>query len=165
FLKEQGYEAEETIEYISGMLLHTYDNPETRKLIDENTTKEFMLSEVKRITKNTYEKDYKLGNRKKEKYIHIKKEEVLEILEIKQLHLKKLLFSMLLQSKRYADESGTFYMAYSTMMKMGNTKKRDNLRKYVEELEEAKKIRTLTDNEIPVKIRTAIDSTQFHKTK
>src|SRR5699024_2442493 len=77
----------------------------------------------------------------------------------------KLLFSMLLQSKRYADESGTFYMAYSTMMKMGNTKKRDNLRKYVEELEEAKKIRTLTDNEIPVKIRTAIDSTQFHKTK
>lgn len=167
FLKEQGWDEEDTVNQISSFISNTFSNPETRSLIDEDTTLEFALSEVKRITRNTFEKDYKFGDRaSKPRKIKISKEEVLEILSIKKWHLKKLLFSMLVHEKKYAkaEDDGQFYMAYSVMTKMGNTPERIDLKKYVEELEKIKKIQTLADNEISERICNRIEHSVY-KTK
>lgn len=137
FLKEQGNTREDTIGYINSVLLSTYDNPETRGLISKDTSREFMLSEVVRVTELTYERDYKFTTRRKD--ITVTEEEILEILSIEKWSLKKLALSILIHSKRYADETGEFYMAYSVMSRMGNTQNRTRLLEYVLELEKMKK--------------------------
>src|SRR5699024_8224225 len=96
FLKEQGNTREDTIGYINSVLLSTYDNPETRGLISKDTSREFMLSEVVRVTELTYERDYKFTTRRKD--ITVTEEEILEILSIKKWHLKKLALSFLIHS-------------------------------------------------------------------
>ena len=167
FLKEQGWSEEDTVGQISSFISNTFNNPETRGLIDENTTLEFALSEVKRVTRNTYKHDYKVGDRaSKPRKIKISKEEVLEILSTKKWHLKKLLFSMLVHEKKYAkaEDDGQFYMAYSVMTKMGNTTHRARLKEQLEELEKAKKIQTLADNEISERICNRIEHSVY-KTK
>lgn len=156
FFRSQGYELGETIELISMILLNTYDNPDTRELIDSDTTKEYMLNEVVRITKNTYTKQYALSERKKD--IEISKDEILTILHIKEKHLKQLAFSFLIHSKRYSSKKdNTFYMPYSVLQKMGNTLSRSRLSKYITELESI--------NLIEVVSRNVIDLTQtkLHK--
>lgn len=167
FLKEQGWSEEDVVNQISSFISNTFSNPETRGLIDEKTTLEFALSEVKRITRNTFEKDYKFGDRaSKPRKIKISKEEVLEILSIKKWHLKKLLFSMMVHEKKYAkpENDGQFYMSYSVMTKMGNTTQRARLKEQVKELENAKKIQTLADNEISERICNRIEHSVY-KTK
>lgn len=138
FLKEQGNSKTDTVSYINSVLLSTYDNPETRGLISKDTSREYMLSESERITRLTYERDYHFTTRRKD--VTVTEEEILEILSIKKWHLKKLALSYLIHSKRYADESGEFYMAYSVMTRMGNGKNRTRLLDYVLELEKMKKI-------------------------
>lgn len=167
FLKEQGWSEEDTVEQISAFIANTFKNPETRGLIDKNTTLEFALSEVKRITRNTYKNDYKIGDRaSKPRKIKISKEEVMEILSVKKWHLKKLLFSMLVHDKKYSkpENDGQFYMSYSVMTKMGNNPNRSDLSKHVKELEKLKKIQTLSDNEISERICNRIEHSVY-KTK
>lgn len=129
YFKELGYAEAEIVDAIKAILLNTYDN--YRGLIDKATDKRFMLSEVDRVVHNTFFKNYQLNPRRKD--IEIYQDEILQILDIKEIHLKRLIFSILIHSKRYAKDD--FYMAYSTMAKMGNTKNKSRLKQYLEELE------------------------------
>lgn len=150
FLKEQGHELETAINIINQVMLGTYDDAMYRELISADTTRQYMLDEVVRITKNTYAKGYVLRSIKKD--IEISKNEILTILNIKQKHLKQLAFSFLIHSKRYAKKSGEFYMTYSTMAKMGNTSVKSRLISSVKDLEKIKAVEVLS--------RNVIDSTQ-----
>ncbi|WP_159075520.1 hypothetical protein, partial [Mycobacterium tuberculosis] len=136
------------------MLLNTYRNPVTRLLMSSDTTEEFIVSEVERLTTLTYEKDYKLTTRRKD--VYVSKEEILEVLSVKEYHLKKILFTMLIQSKRYAKENGEFYMAYSTMTSMGNTDNRTRLLQYINRLSDMKKVQIISRNQLD-EIRTKIE--------
>lgn len=144
FLKEQGYELEETIQVIEGVLLNTYDNSASRELISADTTREFLLSEVSRVATNTYEKDYSLSTKRRE--IEISKHEILQILEIKEKHLKQLAFSFLIHSKRHAKKDGSFYLTYSSLGAMGNTLNHSMLSKYIRLLEDRKLIEIQSSN-------------------
>lgn len=135
--KEQGYEREEALELVSTVLINTYDNPETRVLISRTTTREYMLSEAERLSHSVYEK-YNLSQRRKD--IEVSKEEILEILSVGKWQHKKLLFSMLIHSKRYQDKNGEFYMSYSQIRKYGNNNNGKVIAKYLTELDENKKI-------------------------
>lgn len=159
FLKEQGWSEEDTVGQISSFITNTYNNPKTRHLISEDTTLEYALDEVVRLTKNTYKHDYNLGGRESQpKVIRITKEEILEILSIKQWHLKKLMFSLLIHDKRYTqpENNGQFYMAYSVMTKMGNTGERPTLRKYTKQLEQLGKIAIIHDHQLVERIHNQI---------
>lgn len=167
FLREQGWDEEDTVKQISEFITNTFKNPETRGYINEDTTLDFALKEVKRVTRNTYKNGYRFGDRaSKPRKIKISKEEMLEILSVKKWHLKKLLFSMVIHSKKYSktENDNQFYMAYSVMAKMGNNPDRRDLNKYTKQLEEIKKIQTLADSEISDGICNKIEHSVF-KTK
>lgn len=157
--KEQGYELNETIQLINQIMLNTYEN--YRELISQDTTKEYMLSEIKRISKNTYEKDYSFSTRRKD--VAVYRWEIEQILDVKELHLKKLLFSLLLQSKRYGKgNDGKFYMSYSVMQRMGNSKERGALLKYLNQLQERELISIESQNVIDI-VRTKLEGTVIKK--
>ena len=154
FFKEQGYPEEDTLGLVSNVLMNTYNNKETRQLISAETTEEYMLREVRRLTKLAYERDYKFTTRRKDVWLN--KEEILEVLDVKEYHLKKLLFTLLIHSKRYAKKDGTFYMAYSTMTHMGNTTDRGRLLKHIVSLEQIKKAQIISRDELD-EIRTRVE--------
>ncbi len=160
FLKENGQPLKDTQKIISEVLLNTYRNPVTRLLMSSDTTEEFIVSEVERLTTLTYEKDYKLTTRRKD--VYVSKEEILEVLSVKEYHLKKILFTMLIQSKRYAKENGEFYMAYSTMTSMGNTDNRTRLLQYINRLSDMKKVQIISRNQLD-EIRTKIEGSVISK--
>ncbi|MFC7056504.1 hypothetical protein ACFQOY_12170 [Enterococcus alcedinis] len=147
FLKEQGHDIAGTIGIMTDVLENTFKHH--REMIDKSTTQEFALSELARIVKNTYDKNYIWGQTSKE--IKIYKDELKEVLNIntngKSLHLKKLALSTLIQSKRYASQNGIFYMPYSTMTKMGNTGSRGRLLQYLLYLEEIGFLEVVSRNE------------------
>lgn len=149
FFKSQGYEQDETIGFINDILLNTYEN--YRTLISADTSKEFMLKEVNRLVKLAYGRGYQFNNSDKE--IRIYKSEIETILGVTKLQHKKLLFSLLIQSKRHATtnkKSPTatdFYTAYSTLTTMGNTANRTRLLNYLLELEQMELIKIIERNE------------------
>ena len=150
FFKEQGFEQDETIEFINSIMLNTFESH--RELISADTTQEYALKEVKRLVTLAYERDYKLNTKRKD--VRIYKHEIETILSIKQLHLKKLMFSILVHSKRYANnkksshEYASFYMPYSIMTRMGNSSNRSRLLKYLIELESLELIEITSRNKI-----------------
>lgn len=150
FFRSQGYEQDETTGFINSILLNTYEN--YRTLISADTSKEFMLKEVVRLVKLTYGKGYQLHNNYKQ--IRIYKSEIETILSLEKLHHKKLAFSLLIQSKKYANKKSLlgqkvdFYTAYSTLEKMGNTKNRTRLLSYLLELEQMNLIEIVERNEL-----------------
>jgi len=153
-LRDNGQPLEDTKKIVSNIMLNTFNNPETRPLISEDTTEEFALSEVNRLANRVYREGYELSTQRKD--VYVTKEEILEVLSVKKYHLKKLLFSMLIHSKRHAKTNGEFYMAYSTMTHMGNTEKRSHLRKYIDLLSENKKVQIISRNQLDT-IRTRIE--------
>ena len=80
------------------------------------STLEFALSECERICRNVYEKGYTLISHVEN--LHLYKDEMVEIMKIKEKNTKLVLFSMLLHSKRFANKDGVFYMTYSQMEEM-----------------------------------------------
>lgn len=150
FFKSQGYEQDETTGFINSILLNTYEN--YRTLISADTSKEYMLKQVIRLVNLTYLKGYQFSNSDKE--IRIYKSDVETILSLNKLQHKKLAFSLLIQSKRYAKsnkkspQDADFYTAYSTLAKMGNTKNRPRLLSYLLELEQMNLIEIVERNEI-----------------
>lgn len=149
FFRSQGYEADEATGFINSILLNTYDN--YRTLISSDTSKEFMLKEVVRLVNLAYLKGYQFNNSDKE--IRIYKSDVETILSLNKLHHKKLAYSLLIQSKRYAKpnkkspQDADFYTAYSTLEKMGNTANRTRLLNYLLELEQMELIKIIERNE------------------
>ena len=149
FFRSQGYEQDETIGFINNILLNTYEN--YRTLISADTSKEYMLKQVIRLVNLAYLKGYQFSNSDKE--IRIYKSDVETILSLNKLHHKKLAYSLLIQSKRYAKsnkkspQDADFYTAYSTLEKMGNTANRTRLLNYLLELEQMELIKIIERNE------------------
>lgn len=69
--------------------------------------------DIKEITKYIYDNDINLT--RKETDIRITYDEMLYILEIETKNEKLLVYSMMIHSKRYANEKGIFYMTYKQM--------------------------------------------------
>lgn len=158
FYKEQGYPVEDAIDFTQNVISNTFEN--YRSYIDKDTKLNFALSEVERLAKQAYEKDYHLTDSKRD--VEFTKKEVLELLEVRELHLKKLLFSLMVQSKRYADNEGVFYTAYSTLEKMGNAKDRTKVLKYLLTLQERKLLRIVSRGETD-EIRTKAEGRLISK--
>lgn len=133
FFNTQGVDKADAEKQTLNVLVNTFEN--YQGFIDKKTSKAKVISEVKRLVKITYEKGYTLSTRRRN--VQISKDEILEVLSVKKWHLKKLLLSLLIHSKRYAKEDGTFYMAYSVMTRMGNDKNRTRLLQHLETLQEA----------------------------
>lgn len=159
-LREQGYEQDEAIELIKLIITNTFDSPITRELIDKSTTKAFALKEIDRLSTYVYRGSYSLHSKRKD--VYISKEEIIEVLQAGRWQHQKLLFSMLLHSKRYKDENNEFYMPYSIMEAYGNAKDRSNVLKHLQKLEEDKKIKIVSRNELDT-IQTKIYNSPIKK--
>ncbi|WP_239724536.1 hypothetical protein [Mammaliicoccus sp. A-M4] len=130
YLKDRyGYTQEQTQQTITNILLNT---KQTKPMLI-SSSESFILKETKRIVKVVYDNDYKLKARSKD--VIITKDEVLDILSIKEFHLKQLYLIHLVQSKRYAKNNGEYYITYETMSNMGATKNTKSLANYLKELE------------------------------
>jgi hypothetical protein len=74
------------------------------------------LSECERISKIVYEREYSLVGHVDN--LQIYKNEMKEIIKIKEKNTKIIFFAMLLHSKRYALKNGVFYMTYNQIEEM-----------------------------------------------
>lgn len=126
YLKYMGLELDETIEELKEWMIK-----QDKKYY--NSTLEDALSECERIAKLTYEKGYTLVSEIKN--LHIYKDEMLQIMKIKDKNSKILLFSMILHSKRYSSQNGSFYMTYAQMEEMCGISRTTGI-KLVNKLEE-----------------------------
>lgn len=130
FLSQQGYTEEDAVGIVQKVISNTFQT--ARHMIDADTTEEKALSEVQRLWK--YASTYTLGESKKA--IKIYENEILEVLEPKQMHLKHLLFILLVHSKKHAKADEVFYMTYKQMADMGADQNRGRLLKHLLQLEE-----------------------------
>jgi hypothetical protein len=73
------------------------------------------MSEIERIGKYVYKNNITLTVEKKD--VSIPKGEITEIMKLQLNTHKLVLYSLLVQSKRYSTKNGSFYMAYSQMSK------------------------------------------------
>lgn len=158
FFNTQGYEEEEAARQTLSVIVNTYDN--YKGFIDKSKTREYVIAEVRRLTALVYKEGYTINNQRKE--IEVSKAEVKQMLEVKKLHLKRLLFSLLVQSKRHARQDGSFYMAYSVMERMGNTDNRTRALRYIQELEQAGLVEIVSQAVID-KERTRAEATVRYK--
>ena len=116
YLYNRGNTLEESVSIIEQLLQNTWKN--FRYFISQDTSYAYMMSEVRRLVKHVYESNYQPI--RKEYFLY--KQELLEILALPTKTLRTLMFSMYIHSKKYAKLNGVFYMAYSVMGKMGNSK-------------------------------------------
>lgn len=144
FLYSQGWEKEDAEARILEVMDTTWRT--ARGFIAATTTWKTVKTEVQKAVRYTYERGYVLGSGKKE--ITITRDELIKCMTPEKMHHKELLFSMLIHSKKHAGREGTFYMPYSTMTQMGNTKNRTRLVKYVRDLEHMDYIEVLRRNEL-----------------
>lgn len=161
FFNTQGVAQEEAEKQTMQVLVNTYENHPG--FIDKATSKEKVMSEVKRLTKITYEKGYVLND--KTRSVQISKDEILQVLQVKKWHLKKLLLSLLIHSKRHAKEDGSFYMAYSVMTRMGNDTKRARLLQYLEELEALEQVEIVSRGVIDLAASRARSQVYYESNK
>ena len=130
YLKEHyGAEQEDVVKHITDIMLTSKQEHGT-----VSSTEKFIKSETKRIVNVVYKYNYKLT--KKNRDVEIYRQEVLDILNIKEKHLKQLYLIHLIQSKRHAKANGNYYITYDTMSNMGATKNTKSLAKYMKELED-----------------------------
>lgn len=131
FLSQQGYTEKDAVAVVSRVIENTFIN--ARNLISADKTLSYCLSEVKRIWK--YACKYSLGETAK-KNITVYDAEILKVLTPKKIHLKQLLFILLVHSKKHVKKDGTFFMTYKKMNEYGATDNRTRALKYLMELEE-----------------------------
>lgn len=134
FLKEQGNDEEDAIDYVSELIKNTYKTK--RSYIDPSTTEEFALKEVARLVRYVYKKD-KVFFSKIERVIKVHENEIKEVITPKQIHLKMLLFILMIHSKKYAGKDDVFFMTYKQMNEMGASAERSRVLKQLKTLEEA----------------------------
>ena len=144
YLKQMGYSYDESETITLNVLTNTYENYEG--FIDKDTSYDKVVKEVVRLNKQAFDKNYVIKDALND--VAIYKSEVNQILEIKKLPLKKMALSLLVQSKRYADDNGVFFTSYSTLEKMGNGQSRARALKYILELEKLGLVEIVSRNEI-----------------
>jgi len=105
-----------------------------------------VLKDIDLIIKYTYERNYSLTVKQND--IVVSAEELQDILKIKGKNQKRLLYALLIHSKRYANKDGIFYMSYKQMEDITGLT-RMTVIKLVKELEELKVIDVIrSDNMI-----------------
>lgn len=130
YLKEHyGAQQEDVVKHIIDIMLTSKHEHNT-----VSSTDDFIKKETKRIVNVVFKYDYKLI--KKNRDVELYKQEVLDILNIKEKHLKQLYLIHLIQSKRHAKANGNYFITYDTMSKMGASKNRKSLAKYMKQLED-----------------------------
>lgn len=163
YLREQDFKKDKTIEIIDSIMINTKNN--YPNLIDSSVSR--IKSQTKHIVNTTYKKGYKLKARAKD--VRITRDEIQDILSIKEWHLKQLYLIHLIQSKRYADEKGNYYMTYKTMTTMGSATRRTSLINYIKKLKELDKIdvvaRNVFDKERCIAEGKAISKPNVYKIK
>lgn len=130
FLANNGYSEADSVDLVQKVIKNTFKV--ARHLIDKDTTEEKALSEVARLWKYQYDKTFGQHNT----IIQVYENEILEVLEPKQMHLKQLLFILLVHSKKHANKDGVFYMTYKQMADMGADNNGARLLKHIKQLEE-----------------------------
>ena len=144
YLKQKGYSYEESENVTLSVLTNTYNNYEG--FISKDTSYDKVVKEVIRLNKQAFDKNYVIKDALND--VAIYKSDIKQILEIKNLPLKKMALSMLVLSKRYAGEDGVFYASYSTLIKMGNADRTGTLKKYMQELEKLGLLEIVSSNVI-----------------
>lgn len=128
YLKELGYNVEDSIAIINGIMLNTKRNHEGFI----QSSEKHITYETQKIVKNTHKKNYVIQNIQRDVELYI--DEIRDILSVKGIHLQDLYTSMLIHAKRYSTVSKPFHMAYSVMASMGNIDDRGRLRSYISQL-------------------------------
>ena len=158
YLKQMGYSYEESEKVTLNVLTNTYENYEG--FISKDTSYDKVVKEVIRLNKQAFDKNYVIKDALND--VAIYKSDIKQILEIKNLPLKKMALSMLVLSKRYAGEDGVFYASYSTLTKMGNADRRTTLKKYMQELEQLGLLEIVSSNVIDT-VRTKAEGRVISK--
>lgn len=128
FLKTQGYDKEKIISKIKDIMLRS-----KRDLRTVTSSEDTIISESTRVVEVVFKYDYKLAYTNKE--VKIYREEIENLLNLKEKHLKQLYLIHLIASKRYSKQNGTYFLSYKFMSRMGATKNRLRLADYILELE------------------------------
>ncbi|XIH07592.1 hypothetical protein C1N87_14840 [Priestia aryabhattai] len=140
YLKELGSSQEQTTSEVKAFITEAYTND--RNKFGEDTTLEYALGEVERLTRIIYEKDYSLHNEGRKEW-ELFESELTFILETvnntnekRKFPLIQLLFAFLMESKKHAKKSNgyVFYTAYSTLAKYGCDSNRQRLKKQIDKL-------------------------------
>ena len=126
FCNSQGYEEDDAIELILGILHATPID-----YFSEGSKPEMWAGETRRIVKLAFDNDYKLGNA--DRPVTIYKSEILAVLSVGTFRQKQLAYAMLVTSKRYGE---TFYLTMTTAMRMIGTKARDTVNRAIKKLVE-----------------------------
>lgn len=132
-LRAQGFEQEEVEEQIANVMVNTFEHH--RHLISEDTTLEFALSEVTRLTKYVFDNNKEIHFTQKK--VTISRAEVLKILALKKPWERQMTLAFLIHKKKYATtEDGSFYCAYSKLAKYGCDAKPSRCKAQILELAE-----------------------------
>lgn len=121
------------------------------EFFNDNTSMDWKIKEIHRIVGIAYDHNYIFDGVSSQ--VEISRNEIIEVLKVKNLKEKILLLVMLVHSKRYAKYNGEFYMAYSVMNRMtkGNLN-RAALKRYVNSLEEKGLVTTVLSNTVDTEI-------------
>lgn len=130
FLRSQGHTQDDVIKIVNDVMLNTKRTSQGYI----NASESEIISEVKRITGLVFKHDYKLRQAQRDVYVY--QHEIDVILNVKGWHNKKLLFSMLIHSKRHATKDGIFSMTYEQLHDYGNTTDRNKLKSHISKLNE-----------------------------
>lgn len=132
-LRSQGCEQEEVEEQIANVIINTFEHH--RHLISEDTTLEFALSEVTRLTKYVFDNNKEIHFTQKK--VTISRAEVLKILALKKPWERQMTLAFLIHQKKYASaEDEAFYLAYSRLAKYGCDNNRQRCKTQILELAE-----------------------------
>lgn len=138
FCNTQGYEQDEAVELIMGVLHNT-----PTEYFSEGSKPDFWRREAERIVKIAFERNYQLGNHNKP--VTVYKSEIRAVLSVGTFKQKQLAYAMLITSKRYGK---TFYLTVNTAMQMIGTKSRDTVQRAIKKLIEVGIIECVQKGEI-----------------
>lgn len=118
FLKEHGATEKETYEKIIQVLENTLNNPQTRSFISMANLKA-LKKETARVVGMVFTHDYNVSENSHATKIEIYSNELRAMLSINNPVLSRLLFVLLVHSKRFSNRNGTFYCTYRQLGKQG----------------------------------------------
>lgn len=132
-LKSEGHSEEDTFDILFEVLRETYTEPNTRKYLKSDWTLQTLAEETRRVVQLTYKKGYSISSTAKEVTYYQSEMDV--VMSVKSKKLRRLLFSLLHHSKKYASEDGTFFCTHKILADMGNDSNAGRSMKNIRELE------------------------------
>lgn len=123
YLRDNGYTEEEATEKILQVLENTISNPQTKKFISMTNLKA-LKNETARVVGNVYNHGYNISKHSHATRIEIYSGELKAILSINDSVLARLLFVLLIHSKRFSNSDGVFFCTYRQLAGQGIDKNR-----------------------------------------